>query len=233
MSSDPIEIEEIFAVDGNGVGIRGTDGDLCFALLASNGVPTLDAPLGSRYYQLDDPTTNWVKTSSGIGSATWTNTNASNSIVGKIWQCSTGESGSVRDEFTDNPADGKITSRTPIIVPWDSRLEAVTFSNADDNSDTDIEVYRVPIGQGRGPNPAEKLFEIQLRDCRVFVNSTYANNNITVSPGDKLAFYLRDAGVDPDHVQITMYWVITSPIQINQTEQYSNNIRAASSGDDD
>lgn len=233
MSSDPIEIDEISSVDGNGYGIIGTSGELCFALLVNNGAPTIDAPVGSRYYQLDNPTANWVKTTAGSGSDKWQDTNSGNSLIGKLWQCSTGESGSVRNEFTDNPADGKITSRTPIIVPYDSILEAFTFSNADDNSDTNIEVYRVPFGSGRGPNPAEKILQINLRDTRVAVRNNFASENITVNVGDKLAFYLRDAGVDPDHVQITLYWRITSLDVLDDEEQYSGNIRASSSGDDD
>ena len=216
MAVDP---ELGFDTDENGWGQRDDDGILLFHLGAGNGAPSYDAPVGSRYFQLDAPsTTDWRKTATGTGG--WTNLSSAGSVIGGLWDLTFGVDGD--DEWAGHTIKDKNSDDTPGIVIYDSNLIGMTFTNSQRRPDVDIEVYRVPFDDGRGPNPAEKIYTMLVRNERIKIKNDLS---IPVNVGDKLAIFVRNEDDSPSEATIKLYFQITAATVLDNGEEWNNGIR--------
>lgn len=144
---------------------------------------------------------------------------ARNTVVGALFNLSFEEYGSAVNEWLEHSGDGKNSDRSPAVIPFPCELRAITFTNSDNDSDTNIQVWKSPVNQG---NSREMVYELQLRNTR----TGYKNDIIGVDfiPGDKVGIYLEDAGVNPDNVVVTLYFKINNEISGEGTEQWSGNL---------
>lgn len=146
------------------------------------------------------------------------------SNIGRVFTLIFGETGSATNEYLDNIADGKTTDDTPHVVPFPCEVIAYTFSNSDDNSDTNIEIYSVAEGNGNGPATLKDTWS--LTDTRTARKSNFGSP-ITFAAGDKIVVFVRDAGTDPDNVTFTMYLKITANESSEFSEEWSGSIDPA------
>jgi len=101
----------------------------------------------------------------------------------------------------------------PLIVPQESELKGVEFSNADDSSDTDIEVYINAVYS----------FTVEVRAKRYFwkVGATLA----TASQGDRISIFLRKIGATgnaPSKPEIILLGKIISEVADTNGEEFGD-----------
>lgn len=140
------------------------------------------------------------------------------------------EGGTSKDRWYCHHGDTGMTSdRTPAVLPWDCKLMAMTFSNRDDNSDVDLEIYSVPEND---TTQKDVEFVWQLRDCRV-ARKTNFSPEILFEAGDRVAVYAREAGIDPDYSVLTMYLQILEDNSEESVRRFSGNLSVGSTPESD
>lgn len=161
---------------------------------------------GNVDYEVDAQT---VKITAKVGGGS--------SVLGTMFTLSFAETGSVGNKWLGNVSDGNNSDRTFAIIPFNCELKAITFSNRDDNSDTDVEIW---VAQADNAAIKNKVFEWMLRDARVACKN---NLSIPFDAGDKIGVLLDDQGVNPDNVTVQMFFKITSDTVRDAIEGFSGN----------
>ena len=210
-----------FEIPSNGLGYFDATGDLKLIIAAGDNDPIgTPAPIHSRYHRTNGEV--WRKT--GPGDNDWQNDDDISTIVGKIWSVDLFKGGGADNRYLTIGKDFS-TNESQIVCPYDASLRAITVSNKKENSDVDIEIYRVPFGSGIGTTPRTPLVPIlQLRDFRIFVKNDYASQNITVSPGDRIMVFTRKVADQADNLLLSMTWQITNDVALDAVENYSGKI---------
>ena len=131
------------------------------------------------------------------------------------------ENSTTKNEWLEHIRN-RTSNQTPAVIPFSCKLVSLTFTNSDNDGDTDLEIYRIDEGQGNGSNNTP-VFTWQLRNARTAQKSNFSSD-ILFSPGDKVAVYARDAGTDPDNVIFTLHFQITDFTTSETTEKWSSNI---------
>lgn len=206
-------------------------------LVVNNGSIDLDATDGLRYLELISPIL--VEQNSGLGVQATEKITLEGDVIttesteGEInfeigttpnfttYSLFFEEVGSAASEWLETNGDGVNSNQAPHIIPFDSKLVALTFTNTDNDSDTDLEIYSVPEGSGSGPSTLK--FTWSLTNTRTARKSNFPSD-ITFSAGDKVAVFTNDIGVNPDNVRIAMYLQITNFEESENSEQWSGNI---------
>lgn len=115
------------------------------------------------------------------------------------------ENGSAKNKWLENNANSLTSNETPGVIPFACELVAITYSNEENDSDTNIKIYKANVNNG---NNSSNVYEWQIRNAR----TAYKNNieNISFDAGDKIGIYLQDAGSDVHDVVIILYFRIIS-----------------------
>jgi len=106
------------------------------------------------------------------------------SAIGTLLQYNfTSEDSNVKNKWLYTTDHSGPSNEVPYIIPQGSEIKGIEFSNRDDSSSTDIEVYINGIFS----------FVVQVRDKRYFwkLGATLA----TVNQGDRISIFLRKVGV--------------------------------------
>lgn len=138
-----------------------------------------------------------------------------------IYQLHFGNSGEVVNEYVELPTNSTASSETPQIIPFASKVIAYTFTNNDNDSDPDIEIYSVPENSGNSPITLKDIWSI--RDGRT-ARKTNFPTDITFAAGDKVTVFFDDMGINPDDVLFTIYLQITSLDSTEVVESWSGDI---------
>lgn len=93
----------------------------------------------------------------------------------------------------------KSSNSIPYIAAHRMVITAITFSNATNSVETDIEIYRNGL----------KIHTWEVRNKR-WAWKAQGLHTVTFDPGDKVGVYLRDKGTDPRHVIVTLHYTIWS-----------------------
>ncbi len=93
---------------------------------------------------------------------------------------------------------------TRLLLPNNSELIGFAFSNANNNADTDIEVYR------NGITATELVQTIQVRNSRYAWSSQLTPTSF--SAGDRIAVFLRDQGGNTSSAYVGLYFRITDAL---------------------
>lgn len=138
------------------------------------------------------------------------------------------ESSDVANEWLSHYGDTSLNSNQTFgIIPWKSKIIGLSYSNRDDNSDTDIRIYSTPQGGGTSPKTLE--FTWSLRDARV-ARKTNFSTDIILDAGDHVGIYVSDQGINPDYVVFIMYLQIIEETFEESVEQFSGNMAVGSGG---
>jgi hypothetical protein len=141
------------------------------------------------------------------------------SLPGKTYQISYGNSGVTSNKWLE-VGHGNPSNQSPHVLPFASQLIGMTFSNKNDNVDSDIELYVAVSGTGASPLELAVLW--QIRDIRIARRTDIIASGINFNPGDKLAVYIRNQGQSPSDSVFNCYLQIdTSSAADVATENFS------------
>jgi len=98
--------------------------------------------------------------------------------------------------------NGIPSNTTPIVVPWDSNLVEVSFSNDRTSVDGNLEFYLNGIAPG-------DIFRV-WNFTNVNRVQTLTGIADTFSAGDLLAFQWDDQGQNPRDVAVTLFFILDS-----------------------
>lgn len=113
----------------------------------------------------------------------------------------------------------KSSDITPGIIPWNSKLTGITFSNAKDGADVGIKIFVVAEDDGSGP--LTTMYTWTLNNCRV-ARKTNFSTDIVFDAGDKVAIFADDIGDNPEDVTVVLYFVVVGGAIIGEhSEDYS------------
>lgn len=131
------------------------------------------------------------------------------------------EGSDATDRWYSHYGDTSLTSdKSPAIVPWDSKLIALTYTNQDNNSDVDLEIYSVHEAD---TTQKDVEFVWQLRNARV-ARKTNFSPSILFEAGDRVAVYARDKGSNPDFAVLTLYLQMLTDNSTTVVRSFSGDI---------
>lgn len=151
------------------------------------------------------------------------------STLGGIYSIFWSESGSAGNEYLETSGE-RVCNDTPHIIPFRSKVVAYTFSNRDNDGDTNVQIWSVP--ENSGNSPRTKKDEWSLVNVRT-ARKTNFPTDIIFEAGDKVVAYLEDTGTNPDDVVFTIYLQILAQDSVSVVESWSGDIDPIGSGDDD
>jgi len=97
------------------------------------------------------------------------------------------------------------SNESPFIVPWDSKLDAITFVNSSDGVEVDIEFHRADAAGG---STTEIFHTWVIQETRVCTDSFISTSGIEFDAGDKIALFTD--GIDPQtrpiDVSVTLFF---------------------------
>ena len=113
------------------------------------------------------------------------------------------------------------SNESPFVIPWDMTLAGITYSNGNNNTNSDIKLYTADASAG---NATSLLYTWALRTARTGFD-TQATTITTLGAGDKLAVYLANVagGSTPASPVVTVYFNIIDTADNTTIEDYSGN----------
>lgn len=175
---------------------------------------TFSAPLSTAEdTQLDTLITNLVCDISAVSTTT-------DQIEGCIFPVTFSYGSSIHNKWLSHPGETSIPSDdTQAIVPFNSKLVGIVFSNKRNNANADIEVHVAPFGSGSNES---NVLTWQLRSIRS-ARKTNFSSEILFLAGDKIGIYCKRPGSmkHPKDVVVILYLQITDINSEEQTENYS------------
>jgi hypothetical protein len=184
-------------------------------------VNDLDTPGNNKLYGTDGTgTKGWYDQPSGGGGG----------LVGSLHQMVFNEYGTAQNEWLEYYGDSKYSNNSHGIMPFQSKLVAITWSCKTADADVEISVYSTPEGGGVSP----KTLDLQwsLVNKRV-ARKTNFGSDIIFDAGDKVAIYVRDTGTNPQSVTVVLYFEILTINSEENGENFSGSYATSSGGGSD
>jgi hypothetical protein len=123
--------------------------------------------------------------------------------LGSSFEFTGNSTGTTGNKWLGNTDNAHLTHYVPFICPYDATLIAATFSNSNDSSSIDIEIYKNGLVAGN------KIFTWQLRTKRWAYRTQ--NLGITVSRGDRIAIYAKTViGTSPKDIVVKLLFKSTN-----------------------
>lgn len=141
--------------------------------------------------------------------------------VGKLFEIPFQRNGSVSNDWL--LTDDLPTNSTPIIIPFDSELVGLTFSNSDETSKTELEFRCVAEGGGAGPSILKYTWI--LDNVRTARKSNFVSP-VTFSQGDMVAVFAKKRGAqqDPKNVKLVAHFIVTVDNQSESLNDWTGDI---------
>jgi len=133
-----------------------------------------------------------------------------------IFQVSFSNESTTKNRWLDYVKD-RSCDEVPFVVPYNSKLIGITFSNKTSNRSTDVRIYKATQTQG---NVDSLIHTWQVRNARTG-RQTIFSPGLTFAAGDKVGIYLKDAGYDPKAPMVVLYFERTDAINDDFIENYS------------
>jgi len=149
--------------------------------------------------------------------------------LGNIWQASfANEKSSIKNMWLSHYGDNSMSSnKTPVVVPFKSKLIGIAMANKHNNVDTIIKLYSTPEGGGISPKTVD--FSWTLNNVRV-ARKTDFTTDIIFDAGDKIAVYVSDIGKDPAYMVVDLYFSIIEETFSNGLENYTGEFKVGDGG---
>lgn len=149
-----------------------------------------------------------------------TRTEDNPSLVGNSYTMAFARDSSVNDKWLGNINHTLYSNEAPAPALFKSKLIGMTYTNDIDNSDTDIQIYKVT--EANGNSPKVLLYTWDLRDARTARNTSVGS--IEIEAGDKIAVFAKDQGVKPHDVVVVLHWRIQEDNSEESVKEWSGNI---------
>jgi hypothetical protein len=211
-------------------------------IVVNNGTVDYSAADGIRFLEYPDrltvqeggtDTTIVTKSINFTGSAATTDQGDGNvdievgaTLFGALWQLAYTEDGDADNEWLGLYDRGNKSNQTFGVIPFDSEICVITYSNSKGGSDCDIELHLADAGDD---NNNVKIYNWEIRDKRVDCVSTFTTP-IQVNAGDKLGVYCQDQGTDAKNVAVVIYFRIINTNKCDSGENFSGNFSSVIPG---
>jgi len=129
------------------------------------------------------------------------------------------EKSSAKNKWLDLYTDGMSGNATFGIMPFDSKLIGMTFTNSSSSGDADIEIHSAAVDNGKSDSTDLTWSIVDKRTAR----KTSFSSDITYSAGDKISIYIKDTGTDVKKVAVTLYFQTMNLTEIETSENFSGN----------
>ncbi len=140
-----------------------------------------------------------------------------NSIIGALDTYVFTENATASNKWLSYESDSIPSDETPAIIMFDSELVGISFTNDDNGSDTDIEIYKSVKDSG---STTSKIATFEIRNKRVAKFSNFTP--IAIDSGDKISVFARDRGTNPSGVVVKLYFKVTNFNTENSGEDFSS-----------
>lgn len=147
--------------------------------------------------------------------------NNDDDLLGSMWQSDFGNNSSNSNTWLNNNHDSIRSNQSPVVAPWKSRLVGITFTNRNSGVDQDFKIYSV--GELDTNTPKTKIFEWQIRNCRVARKTTFTAD-VILEAGDKFAIFMSDKGKNPNDVRITCFWRVITQTNEEVCKDFSGDL---------
>lgn len=139
----------------------------------------------------------------------------------KILQVSFGYGAFAKNKWLPQFSHGNRSSnQVPFIVPFDMTVKNISFVVTNNNTDTDIEIWRGVVNDDF--NNASKIHTSEVRDAR---SAVISDVNLALAAGDKVAIYLKDQGGDeksPHSPVVTLWCEVTDTTTTSFVDNFNN-----------
>jgi len=116
--------------------------------------------------------------------------------------------------------DKKASNEVPFVAPFDLTLKTITYTNQMPDTETDIEIWRTPVGDEPFPSGRILIHTAEIRAARSVV---VAGLNLQIDGGDKVAMFLKKTGgLKPIGPVIWLWCEATNPVSINSVDNYES-----------
>ena len=142
-------------------------------------------------------------------------------VMGKLFEITFNHEGDASNDWLET--DDVPTNQTPIIIPFDCRLVALTFSNREETSKTELEIRCV--AEGGGPGPSVLKYTWILDNIRTARKSNFISP-ITFLQGDMVAVFAKERGDDqePCDVRLVAHFIITASNETESLDDWTGDI---------
>lgn len=137
------------------------------------------------------------------------------SNVGLLYELNFVQNGSAQNKDMDQEACNIPSNETFALVPFNSRLVCLTYSNSQRGSDGRIKLNRAPRNQGAN---SSLVLDWTLRNTRIAYKTNF--NQYLFSAGDKVSMYIEDLGVNSFDPVVK---VLMKVINDNNREEFIEN----------
>lgn len=152
------------------------------------------------------------------------------SIVGNMHQMQFHESSTLGNEWLEYGTAGIYSNGSHGVMPFKSKLVAVTFSNLYSGVDCKLQFYSTPEGGGSSPKTLD--LEWVLTNKRT-ARKTNFGSDIIFEAGDKVGVYYKDNGTNGNDVVVMMYFQVLEENSEESGENWSGNYATGSGGGSD
>ncbi len=112
------------------------------------------------------------------------------------------DNGSTGNEWLKLYGENIPSNQSPYIVPFNSRLVGITYTNKEGGVGSDIEIWVSSLGSG---NAKAKVFDWQRNNKRVGYKTDF-DPYIEFDAGDKISLYNDDNGKNANDTVVTLYF---------------------------
>lgn len=109
------------------------------------------------------------------------------------------------------------------VVPLKCKLVGVTFTNANDGVDLDIQVNIAKVTEG---GTVDRTIIFEVRDKRTYRNFDFnsSNEDLILDIGDKIGLYINDKGTNPNDPVVTLYLKVIEESNGIVSEDFSSSL---------
>jgi len=124
---------------------------------------------------------------------------------GVTFQAEFTRQGAVNDTWLRYGGPVMPSNEAPFVVPWDSQLDVVTYTNGNIDSEVDIEIHKAAVGSGID-NCVCHTWEV--RGERTSADSTVSASGIEFDAGERVAVFatVLDVQTRPENMFVGLYF---------------------------
>jgi len=190
------------------------------------GAGTVTVASGTDRITVDSPPSNAIiggtdiSVVSGTNIVTINSTAAGAGLVGHIYNIGFTQEGSAGNKWLAVEGEDQFSNESPFIVPYNSDLIAITYSNKDAGTLANVRIFKSTLGDG---NINSLLFTWQMNTFRRVAFKTDISG-VSVVPGDKIGVFVEfSSGLEPNNPVFQLYFQITGATTSEDEENYSGN----------
>ena len=127
---------------------------------------------------------------------------------GRLFQLEFSYSGAANNHWLDNYRGSIPSNETPAVIPWDSSLVGLTFTNKIVTGDADFKIYAT--AEADDPNTTKTLkYTWSVSNMRTARKTNFAGA-VTFTAGDKVAIFAADTGDTIQNPVVIMHLLVTT-----------------------